>query len=142
MRVPEVVPADGGVSMKNVIFYLGLGMLFTHELDAMTNHEWRVFPFLRTLSDHAGADIFVLAHVPLFAATIAFVASLNPRVRVRARLIGCGFLVVHGLLHALLSGHEAYEFSSSVSVLLIYGAAGLGLLYLLADLRERRADAV
>ena len=30
--------------MKDVIFYLGLGAPLTHELDAMTDHEWRVLP--------------------------------------------------------------------------------------------------
>jgi hypothetical protein len=128
--------------MKNVIFYLGLGMLFTHELDAVPNHEWRVLPILRALSDDLGADIFVLAHVPIFAAIIAFVASPKPQVRAKTRLIIAGFLAVHGLLHGFFSGQTAYEFSSSSSMMLIYGAAGLGVLYLLAELLERRENAI
>jgi len=126
--------------MKNVIFYLGLGVLFTHELDAMPNHEWRLLPILRGLSDDLGADIFVLAHVPIFAAVIAFIASQNPQIRAKTRLITSGFLVVHGLLHGLFSGHTAYEFSSSLSTMLIYSAAGFGLMYLLAELLDRRAN--
>lgn len=128
--------------MKNVIFYLGLGMLFTHELDAVPNHEWRVLPILRALSDDLGASIFVLAHVPIFAVVIACVASLNPRVRAKTRFIASGFLAIHGLLHIFFSGHAAYEFSSPASMFFIYGAAGLGLLYLLADFLEHRANAV
>ena len=29
-------------------FYLGLGSLFTHEIDAIPNHEWRGLPLLLT----------------------------------------------------------------------------------------------
>ncbi len=32
--------------IRNVAFYCGFGALFTHELDAMTNHEWRVLPLV------------------------------------------------------------------------------------------------
>jgi hypothetical protein len=128
--------------MKNGIFYLGLGMLFTHELDAMTNHEWRVLPILRALSDDLGANIFVLAHVPIFAIVIACVASLNPKVRAKTRLIASGILAIHSVLHGFFSGHAAYEFSSPASMFFIYGAASLGLLYLLADFLERRAISV
>ena len=117
-------------SMKSTVFYLGLALLFTHELDSMLNHEWRVLPILSSLSDYAGELTFVVAHIPLFAIAIAFVASLNEAVRARARNIGSGFLVLHALLHYLFSGHAAYEFSSSLSSILIFGAALCGLGYL------------
>ena len=112
--------------MKNGVFYLGLGLLFTHEMDAMTNHEWRVLPLTSWLPDAAGGLVFLVAHVPLFAVTIAFVASLNLRVRAVTQKIASGFLIVHAGLHTVFSGHEAYEFSSTVSSLLIYGAAACG----------------
>ena len=118
--------------MKNTAFYLGISLLFTHELDAMSNHEWRVLPGLNALSEAAGATAFLVAHVPLFALVIAFIASLNLKTRAKARNIASGFLIAHAAAHYLFSDNSAYEFSSLVSSLLIYGAALCGVAYFLA----------
>lgn len=115
--------------MKSTSFYLGLALLFTHEMDSMPNHEWRVLPLLRSLSESAGETVFIVVHIPIFALTIAYVASLDARTRKLAREIACGFFVAHAVLHALFSGHPAYEFSSLLSPILIYGAAACGVVY-------------
>ena len=115
--------------MNSACFYLGLALLFTHELDSMPNHEWRVLPVLRSLSDSAGETAFIVAHVPIFALTIAYVASLNPRTRRLARDVASGIFIVHAILHALFSGHPDYEFTSLLSLFLIYGAAVCGITY-------------
>ena len=112
--------------MRHFVFYLGLSMLFTHEMDAMSNHEWRVLPILRSLSESAGETTFLLAHVPLFALTIGFVASLNPRTRRIAQKVVSGFLIVHAALHFAFSGHPDYAFSGALSNILIAGAALCG----------------
>ena len=123
--------------MKSIFFYLGLALLFTHELDAMPNHEWRVLPLLSGLRDSVGRATFVIAHVPIFGIVIAYIASLNLKVRSAARDIASGFLIAHALLHFAFSGHSAYEFGSSLSSILIYGAAGFGLLYFVVRWTER-----
>ena len=123
--------------MKSTAFYLGLAMLFTHELDAMPNHEWRVLPLLRNLEDSVGQVTFILAHIPIFAVVIACVASLNLKTRSMARDIASGFLVVHALLHLAFTGHPAYQFDSVLSASLIYGAALCGLSYLLLRWTEK-----
>lgn len=115
--------------MKSYSFYLGLALLFTHELDSMPNHEWRVLPVLRSLSDSIGETVFIIAHIPIFALTIAYVASLNMRTRKLARDIACGFFVVHAVLHVLFSGHPDYEFALPLSSVLIFGAAICGIAY-------------
>ncbi len=125
--------------LKQACFFLGLGMLFTHELDAMPNHEWRVLPLLRALPDETGMTVFVLAHIPLFALVVALVASDVPRTRRLARLGVGAFLVMHGVLHALYMSHPAYEFASAMSGFLIFGGAALGLAYLLLEARDHRA---
>jgi len=125
------------VRIRSVVFYLGLGLLFTHELDAMPNHEWRVLPLLRMLPDSAGQVAFVVAHVPIFAVVIAFVASLNLRVRRRAEALAAAFLVVHAILHWAFSGHDAYEFETRLSSILIYGAALCGVSYFLIVQRDQ-----
>ncbi|MEO0425127.1 MAG: DUF6713 family protein [Pseudomonadota bacterium] len=119
--------------MKDTIFYLGLGLLCTHELDAMPNHEWRVLPLLRALDDSLGEIVFIVAHVPLFAMLIALIASMNPARRRLARTSLCGFLVVHAGLHAAFSAHAHYEFHSILSASLIYGAGVCGAAYLVAE---------
>jgi hypothetical protein len=123
--------AERLVAVRNYVFYLGLGFLFTHEMNAMTNGEWRVMPLLNEFSDKTGELIFLLAHVPVFAIVIAFIASMDARTRLLARNITCGFLVAHGALHYLFSSHPAYEFSAFVSELLIYGAAACGSAFLI-----------
>ena len=128
--------------MKIIVFYLGLALLFTHELDSMPNHEWRVMPILNYLSDATGKAVFLLAHIPIFAVVVAFVASLDEKVRSRARGIFCGFLVVHTLLHSVFSANPDYEFSSLISSVLIYGAGLCGVLYLLGDYLKRDEDPV
>ncbi|MEO0540069.1 MAG: DUF6713 family protein [Cyanobacteria bacterium P01_A01_bin.105] len=129
--------------MKGIAFYLGLGCLFTHELDATLNHEWRVLPLLRALPDEVGRSWFIALHVPLFAVIVAWVAHTQPRTRLAVRVILSLFLVVHALLHWLLSGDANYEFASRLSHGLIYGGAVFGGVFLLLwafDVRERFHD--
>ena len=127
--------------MKDGIFYLGLGLLCSHELDAMPNHEWRVLPLLSSLEDSIGQVAFVIAHVPLFAIVIGLVASLNPDRRALSRRILALFLVVHVLLHLALSGHQHYEFDSFLSLALIFGSGVCGAIYLALDRFGAKADA-
>ena len=125
--------------MKSTAFYLGLALLFTHELDAMPNHEWRVIPLLRNLVDSVGEVSFVIAHVPIFAIVIAGIASLDLKTRTLARDIVSGFLIAHALLHIVFSGHAAYEFDSLLSIVLIYGAGLCALIYLAIRLGQRNS---
>ncbi len=50
----------------DLTFYLGLSLLLTHELDAIKQHEWRVFPGLTNFKDNFSYHIFVALHIPLF----------------------------------------------------------------------------
>lgn len=127
--------------MKNIVFYLGMGTLFTHELDAMPNHEWRVLPLTSWLSNEVGMMVFVIIHIPLFALLISLVSSANDKIRIRSRLSIGAFLIIHSVLHALFMNHIAYEFSSRLSNILIFGGAFLGLVYLLLEYREIQTKA-
>ena len=127
--------------MKDLFFYLGFGTLFTHELDSMLNHEWRVIPIIRALPDETGQIIFTMAHIPLFAILVALVSSKNSKTRKMART-GVGlFLVIHGLLHILFEGHPAYEFSSILSNVLIFGGSIFGIVYLAFEWIGKRSYA-
>ena len=52
--------------MKTLLYYLGIAALFTHELDAVLNMEWRLLYHLRTLPDITASSLFVGLHFPLF----------------------------------------------------------------------------
>ena len=125
--------------MKNTLFFLGIGCLITHELDAMLNHEWRLLPLLRSLPDELGATVFVVAHVPLVAVVVALVSSNNLRTRALSRCGVSVFLFLHGVGHFLSSGDPSYEFDSLLSNALIYGGALLGFFHLLTS-REDMAQ--
>ena len=124
--------------MRTALFYLGLATLFTHELDAIANHEWRVMPILRSLPDEVGFNIFVLVHIPLFAVLVAIVSSNNNRLRRQSRLGVSLFLLIHAGLHVLFTNVTSYEFDSTLSHLLIYGGAVVGGLYLAASYKDFR----
>jgi hypothetical protein len=131
----------GRTSMKSAAFYLAMAFLFTHEIDAVPNHEWRDLPLLAALPDATAMAVFITAHVPLFAVLVALVASTSPRTRSLSRLGIAVFLIVHGLLHLLSMGRATYEFGSALSNLLIFGGSTFGVLYLILAARERRLDA-
>ncbi|EMU5940782.1 hypothetical protein WN740_001006 [Vibrio parahaemolyticus] len=119
--------------MKNILFYLGIGFLFTHELDAISNNEWLILPIVNLLPVKLAEITFVLAYIPLFAVLVALIASPNQRVQIKTKFWLSVFLVSHGILHAIFMGHDNYEFSSWVSNLLIFGGALFGLSYLLLN---------
>ncbi len=126
--------------MKKIIFYLGMGTLFTHELDAMFNHEWRILPLTSWLPEETAMLVFLFFHIPLFAGLIALVASKNDKVRIRSRIGISVFLLFHAALHALFGGNPAYEFSSLSSSILIYGGALLGAIHLVLEYKDRFAN--
>lgn len=126
-------PFEYTIPMKNIIFLLGLGTLVTHELDAMTNAEWRVLPLLSSLSEDIAIPVFVLLHIPLVALIVGFAASKNERTQNITKLVVSTFLLLHGIGHWLTANNPSYEFSSTLSAVLIYGGAALGAIYLLLN---------
>lgn len=117
-------------------FLLGVSLLFTHELDAMTHAEWRVLPLTSWMPADTGRPVFVILHVPLFALLLGWLSSRIPGRAQQAQFWVACFLVVHGGLHAAFSRHPAYAFAGWLSNGLIFGAAALGLAYLMGRRRS------
>lgn len=113
-----------------VLTQLMLALLFTHELDAMTQSEWRLLYVLRGLSDEQGRWWFVAAHVPLFWALIAVTHHAHARVQGVSRVGLAAFCIVHALLHLRLASDPLSSFRSPLSWCLIGGACALGVVYL------------
>jgi len=117
-----------------------LAVLFTHELDAMTQSEWRLLYVLRSLSDEQGRWWFVALHIPLFWALIGLThhsSDLVQRVRLAAFAMFC---IIHALLHWRLASDPLSTFSSPLSWSLILGAAALGGAYLGMPARASKVE--
>jgi len=123
--------------MKDFWFLLGLGFISTHELDAVTQHEWRLLYVLRSLPEALAANVFVAVHVPLFAVLVWLTHHPVVRWREASRLVLMIFLVIHVGLHLRLSGHTLYTFHSPLSKALIFGAGLCGLIYLALAIKGR-----
>lgn len=121
----------------DAVFAVGLALLIGHELDAVAHHEWRLLPMLDLLSDDLGRVVFVLCHVPLLAVLFWLTGHRSERLRHRSRLGVDFFLILHGGLHVLYSGHESYAFDAPVSILLIFGGSAIGLVHVVLMMRRR-----
>lgn len=118
---------------RNVLFHLAFAFLIGHELDAVTQQEWRLLPVLSLLDDDAGRAAFVAVHVPLVFALLwlsgrggwAFHAAFG------------GFCAIHAGLHWALHEHPLYTFHSALSEALIAGAGIAGALLAAQALRQR-----
>lgn len=113
-------------SWVRAIFLLGVSLLFTHELDAMTHTEWRVLPLTSWLSPELGRLVFVAMHVPAFAFVLGWLTSQVAGRASRAQFWVAVFLVAHAALHLAFSGHAEYTFDGVLSNTLIFGAAACG----------------
>ena len=122
---------------SQLLIHLMLALLFTHELDAMTQSEWRLLYVLRGLSDEEGRWWFVAIHVPLFWALIALTHHASAKVQAVSRQGFAAFCSVHALLHWRLASDPLSNFSSPLSWSLILGAAVLGGIYLAMVVLDR-----
>jgi hypothetical protein len=121
-----------------LLIHLMLALLFTHELDAMTQSEWRLLYVLRGLGDEEGRWWFVAIHVPLFWGLIALTHHVNAKVQVASRFGFAAFCIVHALLHWRLSNDPLSSFTTPLSWLLILTPAALGVMYLFDWARKPR----
>lgn len=117
--------------IKNLLFNLGLAILSTHELDAVTQSEWHLLYVLNSLPEQIAATSFVAIHVPFFAIIFWLGFNENTRVKEWSRIVFAIFLIIHAGLHKALENHPLYTFNSPLSQGLIFGAGLLGLLYLI-----------
>jgi hypothetical protein len=113
--------------MIDLIYFAMVGAFFTHELDAVKRHEWRVLPLTSFLPDRVGEQVFIWLHFPLFALLLwggsGDAASLT-------RIGLSAFAIVHVGLHVLFRRHPAYEFNNVSSWGLIALTGCLGAAYL------------
>lgn len=120
-------------TLKTWLYLLAFSLLNAHELDAMTQQEWRLLLILRDLPAALARETFVMLHVPLVALLLWLSFHRDAAVAAWSRRAVCGFGIIHVGLHWNLQDHPAYTFDSTLSVSLILGYGVAGLLYLLLD---------
>jgi len=113
-------------------FVLAVALMFAHELDAMQRHEWRIFPGLSLMPDRIGMQVFVLAHVPLFAAVFWYGAHSITAGGDRFSAGFSVFCVAHAFVHWAYERHPRCEFKNPLSRSLIWTCALAGLASLVA----------
>lgn len=113
--------------MLDILYFTMVAAFFTHELDAVRRHEWRVLPLTRFLPEPIGEQTFIWFHVPLFA-LLMWGAGED---QAGATRIGLSvFAIVHVGLHYVYRRHPDYEFNNPSSWGLILLTGLLGATYL------------
>lgn len=118
----------------NLSLVITLALFAVHEMDAMTHAEWRLLPVLSDLPDETARNWFVLLHIPLFAGVFwaVFLASWR---RLAAQIVS-GLIIVHAIVHFLLSGHQLYTFIAPIETVTVYGAALSSAIYIAISFLE------
>lgn len=107
----------------DLLLAIGLGLLFSHEVDAGHHHEWRLLFWLRAMDDRRAQVIFTALHVPLFVGLLLVLPDPPGWL-----VLGLdAFLVVHAVLHRRLHRHPEHSMTSGFSQFLILAAAAAGL---------------
>lgn len=127
--------------MRNTLFVLCFSSFIGHELDAISQAEWRLLFGFRDLQPTLAEPLFVALHVPLFAVLITLAWSSAAQTRECTRLLLAGFAVIHAGLHHALRHHPLYTFDSPLSQTLIFACGLLGLAYVLTHRLKPRSAA-
>ena len=112
--------------LTDTIFYIGIILLLTHELDAISCHEWRMFPFIHRLEESLGYRVFVLLHIPLLVLIFWFITHSSESIRYGFQIGMDIFFILHLGIHYLFRSHPKNEFTGTFSLTLIVLTALVG----------------
>ncbi len=116
--------------INDLIFYLGVALLLTHELDAIQRHEWRIFPIIRKLKDEIAYYWFTILHIPLFVLLLWLMCYPSANTRFWFQVCMDIFFIVHMVLHKLLNSDKKYEFVGVFSKAIIFSMGMVGIVHL------------
>ena len=118
---------------RDLSLLMAVALLMVHEMDAVTHAEWRLLPGLSLLDDDVAREVFILLHIPLYVFLLwaLFFATWKRR----AALIVTGLILLHAIVHFLLSGHSLYTFVGPIETITVYGAGLFSLSYWALNLR-------
>ncbi len=118
------------MTLADLVFIIGVSLLFAHELDAVGKREWRLLFVLRRMSDEQAHRWFVSLHVPLFVGVLTLVGASESTIVAAFVLAVDAFLVIHLVLHERLHAQGEVAFGSRFSRSFIWLGAALGVLHL------------
>lgn len=114
-----------------VLFVLNLSLFFVHEMDAVKSREWRMFIVLKTMKEDKARLVFLLLHIPLYAAILLLL--LSPERQVLFYVMDV-FLICHAALHFGFRSHANNGFTSTFSILVIYVMGAVSAVHLIGIL--------
>jgi hypothetical protein len=84
------------LDIRQYVFILNFSLLLLHEMDAIHWKEWRLFGFNE---DTRGLQIFVAAHLPLYALFLVSLLKPDTTFGRTTSFVFSAFLVIHFFLH-------------------------------------------
>ena len=108
----------------SLLFMLNITFFTIHELDAIYQHEWRVFFGFTGVSDEAAYQLSTALHVPLFMFVLWNLQSYPFQIGLDI------FLILHAAIHWVLRNHPLVTFNNWFSRIWIFGGALLGTVHL------------
>lgn len=117
--------------MADLFYWAMISAFFTHELDAIKRHEWRVLPVTSFLPEKTGEQVFIWMHIPLFFCLLWF---SRDGAHTTFALGLSVFSIFHIVLHWIFRKHPAYEFNNVSSWAIIAVTGLLGAAHLIAAL--------
>ncbi len=113
-------------------FFIALAFIFVHEMDAIRQHEWRMFPLTSWLKEKTSFLIFMGLHVPLYVLLLWNLYTPNGLNKGLIQGLDI-FFIIHVVLHLLFLKHPKNEFNSIFSWIIILGAGVAGFIDLFAS---------
>jgi TctA family transporter len=108
--------------IEKILLFINLSLLILHEMDAVHCKEWKLFVFLKNLSDSKGRIIFSILHLPFFL-IIFFLIEYQFEIIFWILNI---FLIFHLLIHLLTTKQKFNNFKCKYSYLLIISMGLIG----------------
>ena len=112
----------------NGLFSMILALLFTHEMDAVRNKEWRMFIGLKDLPEETAYRLFLLLHIPLYTAVL--LVLINGTETIGFYLVDL-FMIFHAITHYLFRNHPNNRLTNRLSQGIINAAGALALIHLI-----------
>ncbi|MBC8257220.1 MAG: hypothetical protein H8E85_07935 [Candidatus Marinimicrobia bacterium] len=116
---------------NDLIFYIALALMFTHQFDAMRCHEWRMIPPLSGMRDSTSQRIFIMTHFPVLVLIFWIFAKGSDSTIYNFQLITDIVLAGHIGKHIVLNSHIKNEFRDTLSQIIILSVSVFASMHLI-----------
>ena len=128
---PTAVFLSTSARPETILFLAIIALLLIHEMDAIRAKEWKLFSFLRSVTEETAYRVFVSIHLPLYLAIFYLVFLGGTATGYATKLVIDIFLLAHAILHFFFRKKEHNGFNSPYSKAIIYSMAALALAHLI-----------